>query len=93
MTLFVEGTLFKIWKSVFEVQGFLETIIVVELRVLPESVRSVEIKTLMAYVAGEITGLRTWGWEMSLDLSKVGGLSQIGMNAKDEINYLVAGDR
>lgn len=71
------------WKSIFELQSCLETLIVVKQIILPGSVRSLGIKMLMAYVAE----FENMDWEMS----KVGRLPQIDMNAKDEINYLIAG--
>lgn len=53
MALFVERTFLKVWKSHFEVQSCLETIIVVEQAVLPGSVRSLGIEVLIVYVARE----------------------------------------
>lgn len=58
--LFVEIMFLRIWKSSFEVQRCLETIIGVEQAVLLESVRSLGIEIVMVYVAGKIAGLRTW---------------------------------
>lgn len=60
MILFVEIMFLRIWKSSFEVQRCLETIIGVEQAVLLESVRSLGIEIVMVYVAGKIAGLRTW---------------------------------
>ena len=60
MILFVEIMFLRIWKSSFEVQRCLETIIVVEQAVLLESVRYLGIEIVMVYVAGKIAGLRTW---------------------------------
>lgn len=96
MTLFVERTFLKIWKSSFEVQSCLETIIVVEQAVLPRSVRSLGIEVLIVYIAGKLAGLRMRSWEMNLDLSWVditGSQSETDVNSKDDINYLVARDR
>ena len=60
MILFVEIMFLRIWKSSFEVQRCLETIIVMEQAVLLESVRYLGIEIIMVYIAGEIAGLRTW---------------------------------
>ena len=60
MILFVEIMFLRIWKSSFEVQRCLETIIVMEQAFLLESVRYLGIEIIMVYIAGEIAGLRTW---------------------------------
>ena len=69
MTLFIERTFLKIWKSSFEVQSFIETIIVGEQAVLPGSMRSLGVEILTVYVTGKMPGLRTWNCKMNLSLS------------------------